>query len=140
MLGMRPQDLNALGPQDFLGVSAELATRVADKVEQFSAPRDRALAFEFIGRLGPLGRVFLYGAGEHSAELVSVFEDLPGTSIIGFIDRRWKEIGEFVGYEVVGLDRLRRCAFDHVLVANEIAEPEMVVSRIARPSLPPLIS
>jgi|GEM_PF-4749996 len=125
MIDLSPKNLLAIESRDLSGVSAELAKRLEAKIAQFAAPRDRLLAFEFIGKLGPLGSVLVYGAGAHSAELAPLLEDSPGTTVVGFIDRRWEAIGEFLGYEVIAPNQVPTRIFDHVLVANEVSEIEM---------------
>ena len=131
MIDLTPEHLFNLAPRDLTGVAAELGRRVEEKAAHFAAPRDRALAFEFLGWRGPLGRVFVYGAGAHSTYLVPALEDAPGTRVVGLVDRNWKAIGSFQGYEVIGPEQLPARSFDHVLVASEVSEAEMVENLLA---------
>lgn len=111
---------------DALAGQAGFAERIRRRIERFKAPRDRRLAFNFIGRMGPLGRLLVYGAGAHTELLLPLLEDFPGTTVVGLIDRRWEALRSLRGYPVIAPEQVSAVGYDHVLVANDMAEEEMV--------------
>lgn len=94
--------------------------------EIYVAPRTFDLCKEFVLHHIPGGRIYLYGAGTHSASLLPILEKRHDIKLLGIVDMRGgPELNEFFGYEVISPDDLPGLKFDYVLLSHVDREPEM---------------
>ncbi len=126
MINLDPHNLRNLGRADFEATAGTLRERLAAKVEAARAPRNLALAFEFLGRRLPAGRCLIHGAGEHSRLLIPALDELDRVSVAAVIDRQHAAIGDCCGHPVVSLQAGLELEHDFILVANFLHETGMI--------------
>jgi hypothetical protein len=93
--------------------------------QRFGAPRNLGLAERFCRDEIPAGRIFVYGAGNHTRALLPALRRRTGLTILGIVDRMAATLKQFEGLEVVAPERLARRAFDYILLSHGQYEVEM---------------
>lgn len=94
--------------------------------ESYAAPRTFNLCSAFVTQKLPSGRIYLYGAGTHSASLLPVLENRHDIELLGIVDMRGgPDLKLFYGYEVIAPSELKALKFDYVLLSHVDREPEM---------------
>lgn len=122
-------------PDDFWSVVRPLLSsdharqtlELADEVEEyFGGPRDIGIARQFIRNHLPPGRIYVYGAGLHSENIVDILTHRDDLDVLGFLDRDADRLKTFHGYEVLAPERIVELDFDYVLISYQRIEATMV--------------
>ncbi|MCH7885252.1 MAG: hypothetical protein IIC01_08385, partial [Planctomycetes bacterium] len=92
--------------------------------DTFLVPYVRAVWRMLRYRLGPTGRVCLFGAGAHTRWLVSVISDLPGPTVVCILDDQPKT-NSIAGFPVRQADSIDIDTVELVLVSSDRWEEEL---------------
>ena len=106
---------------------ARQALELADEVGvYFGGPRDIGIARQFIRDHLPSGRIYVYGAGLHSENIIDILRRRDNLEVLGFLDRDAERLKTFYGYEVLTPERIVERDFDYVLISYPRIEATMI--------------
>lgn len=87
---------------------------------------DEAAAIDFVCTRLPAGRVMVYGAGSHTARLMSALESRSDVVITAVLDRNASNVGEFRGCALRPPNWAVSNEVDYVVVAHPAWEADMI--------------